>query len=349
MGTTLRVLLVLLAVAGRSVAATVPTEIANGLASAVARGDADAAIAQAELIVSGQLDGNLRNAHEVLKRAAQSGDSSAAYALGVLAHRDTPNDSSRALRWWHIAAQAGHAEAQYNLGLLLAGDHEQATQADAAFEAAASKHHALACFALGTRVALRDESAAQPWLQCAAEQGYGPAQFNLATLLARAASNDEDLAAARRWYAAAAPSFPPAASALAALPAHHAKADAAVALTAALSLRGDAWIMAQPEGAYTVQVASGASAEVLIALLRSQLRAVDAACVRERPTSRQPFSAIVGTYPDRDTANRALANLPASLRANHPWVRRFGTLQQALREAADNGQQTAHDAQAVSN
>ena len=357
MGATLRVLLVLLATVGRPVVAAVPAAVANGLASAVAQGDRHALLAQAELIVTGQLDGDLRAARGTLEQAAQNGDGSAAYTLGVLAYQTAPNDPTGALRWWRIAAQTGHQQAQYNLGLLLAGDRQYTAQADAAFEAAAAQQHVLACFALGTRLATRDAMAAQRWLQCAAAQGYGPAQFNLATLLARAANTDEELAAARRWYGAAAPTFAPAASALAALPAHVATPKTATSqvtpqvttLATALSLRDHAWVMAQPASAYTVQVASGASAEVLVALLQSQLRGADAACVRERPASRQPFSAIVGTYPDRGSASRALADLPASLRANQPWLRRFSTLQQALREAANGGQHAADDARAVSN
>ena len=349
MGATLRLLLVLLTVAARSVAAAVPPEVASGLASAVAQGDLKAGLTQAELIVSGQLNGDFRAARGTLEQAARNGDGDAAYALGVLAYQNAPSDLTSARRWWRIAAQAGHKEAQYNLGLLLAGNDSYTPEADAAFKAAAAQQHVLACFALGTRLADGDEVGARRWLQCAAEQGYGPAQFNLATLLVRAAKNDEDLAAARRWFAAAAPIFAPAASALAALSAQQDNLNTVALQATPLSLRDEAWVMAQPGSAYTVQVASGTSTEVLIALLRRQLGAVEAACVRERPASRQPFSAIVGTYPDRVSATRAMADLPASLRANQPWVRRFSTLQQALREAAMSTQQAADDAQAVSN
>lgn len=349
MGATLRWLLVLLITAGRPLLAAVPDDIANGLTRAVARGDRSAQLAQAELIVSGEIAGDPRTARGALEKAAEDGHGGAAYTLGVLAYQDAPQDLAGALRWWRIAARAGHDEAQYNLGLLLGASDQHTTQADAALEAAAAQHHVLACFALGTRLATRAANAAQAWLQCAAKQGYGPAQFNLATLLARAARNDEELAVARRWYAAAALTFAPAASALAALPAQLPTAQTPVPVPAALLIRDDAWVMAQAQSAYTVQVASGASAEVLLTLLQSQLRAADVACVRERPASRQPFSAIVGSYPDRDSAKHALAQLPASLRANQPWVRRFSSLQQALRQAANSAQDGANDARAVSN
>ena len=349
MGATLPLLVAVLATAGGPQAGTVPAEVASGLATAVAQDDHDARLAQAELIVSGHLHRDPRAARSALEHAAQIGDGRAAYTLGVLAYHATPRDFASAQRWWQMAAQAGHAEAQYSLGLLLADDLEHSAEADAAFEAAAAQQHVLACFALGTRLATRDERAARRWLQCAAAQGYAPAQYNLATLLARTATDNEELAAARRWYAAAAATFAPAASALAALPASAALHKLEERGPAVLSLRDQTWVMAQPETAYTVQIASGASAETLVALLQNQIHDVDAACVRERPTSRQPYSAIVGVYADRASANRALGDLPVALRANQPWIRRFGTLQRALREAANSEQHAADDAQAVSN
>ena len=349
MGATLPLLVAVLATAGGPLAGTVPAEVASGLATAVAQDDHQARLAQAELIVSGHLNGDLRAARGALEHAAQIGDGRAAYTLGALAYHTTPRDFASALRWWRMAAQAGHAEAQYSLGLLLADDLEHPAEADAAFEAAAAQQHVLACFALGTRLATRDERTARRWLQCAAAQGYAPAQYNLATLLARAATDNEELAAARRWYAAAAATFAPAASALAALPASAALHKLEERGPAVLSLRDQTWVMAQPETAYTVQIASGASAETLVALLQNQIHDVDAACVRERPTSRQPYSAIVGVYADRASANRALGDLPAALRANQPWIRRFGTLQRALREAANSEQSRTDDAPAVSN
>lgn len=343
MAAALRLALVILAAAGRPLAATIPTDVADGLASAGVRGEVQARLTQAELIVGAQLQGDARAARGVLEDAAQHGDGRAAYTLGVLAYQTTPADIANTQRWWRRAAQAGYADAQYGLGLLLAADQQHSTEADAAFAAAAAQQHVLACFALGTRLAARDAHAARAWLQCAAAQGYGPAQFNLATLLVRAARNDDDLATAQRWYAAAAPTFTPAASALAALRTsreHHPTSG---------SLRDADWVMAQAASAFTLQVASGASAEVLMALLQDQLHDLDTACLRERPASRQPYSAIVGVYADRLSAERALGELPSALRANQPWIRRFGDLQQALRRAASGAAPAAKDTQAVSN
>ena len=343
---TQTLLAALLISATASSGAQLPAPIRDGLAAAVARSDQAAALVQAELIAGGQLDGDAAAALATLTRAARQHDGHAAYVLGVLAYR--AGDIQGAASWWRLAAAADIAEAHYNLGLLLAADPAQQASADAALEAAARSQHVLACFALGTRLARRDTAAARVWLACAASQGYAPAQFNLATLHARAADQADELASARRWYAAAAPTFAPAALALAALPVTPMAAPLATLAAAPLALRDQAWVMAQPASAYTVQVASGASADVLEQLLLRELQEGDAACVHERPAARQPYSAIIGVYADHTSAERASAALPARLRANHPWVRRYGSLQQALRDAAKEARPTI-DTHAESN
>ena len=321
--------------------AELPLPARSALAAAAARGDAAAQSTLSELTLEGELPGDLEAARTTLETRARNGDTRAAYVLGARAYQASPRDRTSALAWWRRAADGGLADAQYNLGLLLARDGAPTEEADRNFEAAARQQHVLACFALGTRLAARDAAGALPWLECAARQGYAPAQFNLAAVLARPPRSEARLVEARRWYAAAAPSFAPAASALAALPAPIPMSAYRPAITdtptsdtrAAAVLRDREWVMAQTAHAYTVQIASGASAEVLTALLTRELRDTEVACVLERPDSRQPYSAIVGVYGDRESASQALATLPASLRANTPWIRRFGTLQQALRAA----------------
>ncbi len=326
--------------------AQVSSEARDGLAAAVARGDNAAGVTQAELIAAGEIAGDVAAARALLTQAAQSGNGHAAYVLGVLAYRVA--DLRGAQSWWQQAAAGGISDAHYNLGLLFARDTSQTDAANTEFEAAARERHVLACFALGTRLADRDQAAARRWLDCAATQGYAPAQFNLAVLYAHASSKAEDQTAARRWYAAAAASFAPAASALAALPQTSTLASAAATASAAVTLRDRDWVMAQSASAYTVQVASGPNAEVLKGWLRHELHDGDAACVSERPASRQPYSAIVGVYSDRISAERASVALPAALRANTPWIRRYSSLQQALHDAAKEARPDA-DAHAVSN
>lgn len=325
-------LLVTLVSISGALAAPLPDTSARILAEAAAGGDKDAARVEAEFILGDELAGDRGQARATLEAAAGSGDAQAAYVLGVLDYR--AGDSIAARRRWQQAADAGHLDAHYNLGLLLLREGGDPGAADGRFEAAARGGHVLACYAFGTRLAVSAPLAARPWLECAARQGYAPAQFNLAALLARTPRDVHELDEARRWYAAAAATFAPAAGALAALPATLAKPAPAAAPTA-LALRDDAWVLAQPAAAYTVQIASGTSAAVLQAMLERELSQGDAACVQERPGARQAYSAIVGVYADRDSAEAARAALPAGLRVNHPWVRRMSSLQQALRNAAN--------------
>ncbi len=144
-------------------------------------------------------------------------------------------------------------------------------------------------------------------------------------LLARGTGGPPDVARARALLAAAAADFPPAAAALESLPATGARA------ADALVLHDADWLLAQPAAAYTVQVAAGANAEVLLALLRDAGLTGDAACVLEHPDARQAWSALVGVHAERAAAERALAALPPALRANAPWVRRVSAVQKALR------------------
>ncbi|MBX9608834.1 MAG: SPOR domain-containing protein, partial [Gammaproteobacteria bacterium] len=126
-------------------------------------------------------------------------------------------------------------------------------------------------------------------------------------------------------FAAAAADFPPAAAALQSLPATGPSA------AEALVLHDADWLLAQPAAAYTVQVAAGANAEVLLAMLRDAGLTGDVACVLEHPEARQAWSALVGVHAERAAAERALTTLPAALRANAPWVRRLSAVQKSLR------------------
>ncbi len=300
--------------------AQLPDDVAATLAEAVARHAPGVELAQAELIARGELSGSRPAAEALLARAAAGGDPHAAFVLGALA-----GETPAALAWWRSAADAGHPDAQYNLGLALLP--QDPAGAERLWAAAAAKDHALACFALGTRRAALAPDEARVLLECAARQGYAPAQFNLATLLARGAGGPPDVPRARALYAAAAADFPPAAAALESLPATRASTPEALALHDA------DWLLAQPASAYTVQVAAGANAEVLQALLRDAGLTGDAACVLEHPDARQAWSALVGVHAERDAAERALTALPAALRANAPWVRRLSAVHKALRAA----------------
>jgi len=50
-----------------------------------------------------------------------------------------------------------------------------------------------------------------------------------------------------------------------------------------------------------------------------------------RSQDRDLIVALAGSFPDREAAERALSGLPAAARADRPWIRTMGSVQQILR------------------
>ena len=89
------------------------------------------------------------------------------YALG----RGVPEDDAEAVRWYRMAAEQGHAGAQYNLAVM---------------------------YALGRGVP-EDDAEAVRWYRMAAEQGYAGAQVNLGLMYAIGRGVLKDATLAHMW------------------------------------------------------------------------------------------------------------------------------------------------------
>ncbi|MCP5201375.1 MAG: sel1 repeat family protein [Gammaproteobacteria bacterium] len=315
-----------------------------GLLAAPVAPAADA-VATAARILGGAATGERGAALATLEDAATQGDRRAARWLGdaYYAGRGVTADPATALTWWQRAATAGDVGAAFNAGLVLLRDPARQADGLALLGEAAAADDALACFALGTWHAREDAAArARPLLECAARQGYAPAQYNLAQLLAR--GEPPARAAAHAWFAAAAPSFAPAVAALAALP--PAAPNPAPTIAAARHDDGDTtsaapastrdWVLAQSDDDYTIQVAAGRHGEALARLLREHAAAWPSAWFLHRPEAREPYSAVVGVFDSYGEAAATLAALPPALAGNAPWIRRFEVLKRELRAAAES-------------
>jgi TPR repeat protein len=103
-----------------------------------------------------------------------SGPVLAGFDEGIAAYE--ANNLPLAFEEFHESAQQGHADSQYNLGLM----HEHG---------------------IGVR---KDEQAAIVWYRKAAEQGNSNAQFNLAVLYENGRGSTVDFAQANHWYRKAA-------------------------------------------------------------------------------------------------------------------------------------------------
>ncbi len=295
-------------------------------------------------------------ARATLTELAEAGHAAAANVLASARYsgRGLPRDLAAARRWWRHGAELGDAEAAYNIGVLLLAEPDQDSAAHRWLRVAAEQNHALACFALGTAVAENrldeDLSVALTWLECAARSGYAPAQYNLASLLARHGDSD----GAKRWFGAAAATFAPAANALrdfapapaldVSLPTPATSATALQPTPAAASRepRDRDWVLSRPPDNYTIQVAAGSSEQALQAMLARYLSGVEAACFLHRPAAREPWSVVVGSFPDRAAAELALTDLPPAIQRNQPWIRRFATLHAELTAPAPDAIRVVH-------
>ena len=121
-------------------------------------------------------------------------------------------DFQTALKEWKPLADQGHADAQYNLGLMYANGYgvvEDDAEAVRWLRLAADQGHAYAQYNLGLKYAngegvVEDDAEAVRWYRLAADQGHAGAQVFLGWMYANGEGVVEDDAEAVRWYRLAA-------------------------------------------------------------------------------------------------------------------------------------------------
>ena len=137
---------------------------------------------------------------------AEAGDAEAQFQLGqmyALGHGFKQNFNS-ALEWYEKAAAQGNAKARTALGLLYyygAGVEQNIDKAGEWFEKAAAQDNAIAQRTLGFIAYLaKDYAQAKQWNEQAAAQGYAPAMSNIGNLYTAGEGVTQDFTEARRWY-----------------------------------------------------------------------------------------------------------------------------------------------------
>lgn len=150
------------------------------------------------------------SATDALVPLSESNPMDAAFREGV--QRYESGEYAAALRAWREPAQAGHAGAQFSLGVAYATGNGAAEDLDRAvrwWEAAAEQGHAGAQFNLGLlyrygRGVEQDVATARQWWRRAAEGGDAAAQFRLGALAATGQNEPVDYEKAVRWWRRAA-------------------------------------------------------------------------------------------------------------------------------------------------
>lgn len=189
---------------------------------------------------------SMEQAVDTIKKAAEQGDATAQYKLGVLYIQGVGmmQDSARACYWYRKAAEQGQMEAQYMLGLMYSkgeGVPQDFAQARQWWEKAAARKEAdkdnhvilhangsfyfnlyisgMAEYNLGELYSKglgvgQDDDKARQWWEKAAARGFITAQLRLGYLYYQGKGVRQDYDMARQWWEKAAAQHNPSAQAL---------------------------------------------------------------------------------------------------------------------------------------
>jgi DamX protein len=93
------------------------------------------------------------------------------------------------------------------------------------------------------------------------------------------------------------------------------------------------WIREQPAGYYTIQVLGLSDLQALRRYGREQGLDMELAWFRTLRDGQDWYVLVAGRYPDAEAARAAIAGLPEAVRRHQPWVRSFGSVQEAMASA----------------
>lgn len=276
-----------------------------------------------------------------------SGTAATAHAQGKPENPDTidegraayaAGDYNTALEKWQALIDQGRVEGLFFMGVMHAegkGVERDPAKAFALYTAAAEKDHVPAQYNLANQYATgegvaQDFSKAEYWWTKAAERGLLPAQVNLGNLYYHGAAGEKNPALARKWLSlAAAQGSADAKQTLARLDAEPAVAAAPI-VTPADGLRREAWVLAQPEHHYTIQLLAAGADALARDFIQQQGLASRAAYIESAAQGAALFRVFYGSFAGRDQAEKALAALPRALTVNAPWVRTFAEVRKLV-------------------
>ncbi len=92
------------------------------------------------------------------------------------------------------------------------------------------------------------------------------------------------------------------------------------------------WIAQQPGDHFTLQLLATRQRDNVSRFVEQHGLKGLAVAFETRRNGQTWYSVIVGSYPDRQQAQQAFSQLPASVQKLQPWIRRFDGIQQAMQE-----------------
>jgi TPR repeat protein len=157
---------------------------------------------------------NYQQAVQWYRNAADQGDASAQYWLGVMYYKGqgVQQDYQQAVQWFRKAADQGHAWAQnwlgwmYDQGQVVQQDYQQAMQwyRKAADQGYASAQYSLGWMYTNGHGVQQDYQQAAQWHRKAADQGDADAQYHLGHMYSEGQGVTQDYEQAVQWYRKAA-------------------------------------------------------------------------------------------------------------------------------------------------
>jgi septal ring-binding cell division protein DamX len=210
-------------------------------------------------------------------------------------------NDAEAAKWFERAAQAGSAQAQYNLGILYEngwGVEKDLAQARHWYQQAADQGRKDAA----SRYALIADMVSEPTLHPEAQQ---PAENPTGTT----------------------PLMPH-------IPIPEAVSKPAQQVDGPSGASGNDWLVEQPAGHYTLQLIASSDRQLLGNNIASlNLAGKDYAIIESRRDNKSWYALIYGSYATIGDARQALHSLPGSLRHSQPWIRSFADIKSSREQA----------------
>ena len=262
------------------------------------------------------LFGQYEVAHKAWLPLAEAGYAKAQASIGWMYHtgNGVKKNLKTAAEWYRKAADQGHEIAQNNLGV----------------------------FYENGLIGPADPKKAAIWYEMAANQGYAYAQYNLGMLYAEGRGVKKDIEQAKYWLRIASrQKVDEATAALGKLnvdmPVRKKEAPAPHIAHAPYHStpvsKGIAWVKKQDPTHFTIQLARSKDMQWILRLAASGDVKQTLIQYQARDKKGEEWHHLIyGSFPTRDAARAAIAQLPAAMRKWGPWIRPFGEVQKQLAE-----------------